>query len=440
MNSLRRRLLLAGALGVAVAAGSAAWLLGEAFSRSAQRGFDRRLEDDLDKLVALAEPDATGRVRLAREPADERYDRIFSGWYWAVSQEGATRASRSAWDEAALDPALVSSAPERQFSNVDGPRGQRLRVAAQRVTFSGSGDALAFAVAGDLAPLRDEVRDFRWFAGAAVAVIAAALLAAMGWQVGYGLRPLRRLGDTLERVRAGDEERFDLATLPAEVAPLAAQVNELLDDHARRVQRARHAAQDLAHALKTPLSALALESAARDDDYAARVAVHAARMQAVIARQLAGSFGADTRQRTPVRPVLDALASVMARVHRGRVQIAVEADPALRFAGSREDLEEMLGNLLDNACKHAASRVRAAAAMHAGGVEIRVEDDGVGLDADQAGRALQRGVRLDERVAGSGLGLAIVQDLAAGYGGTLALERSALGGLLATLRFAAPAS
>lgn len=438
MSSLRRRLLAAGAAGVVLASTSAAWLLGEAFERAAQRAFDRRLAEDLDQLISLAEPDAQGRTQLAREPADDRYDRIFSGWYWAVSGEGGTRSSRSAWDASALDAALAQSAPERRFLRLPGPRGQQLRVATQRVAFAGRGDELAFATAGDLASLTAEVRDFRWFAGLAVAAIAAALLAAMGVQVAFGLRPLRGVRETLERLHAGDEVRFEPGGLPAEIAPLAQQINRLLDDHARRVQRARHAAQDLAHALKTPLSALQMESAARDDEFARRVVMQTQRMQAAIERQLAGSFGADSRQRTPVRDVLEALADVLARVHGPRVEIAVEADAALRFPGSRDDLEEMLGNLLDNACKWAQRHVRAAAAVTGGLLTIAVDDDGAGLTPEQAERVLQRGVRLDERMAGSGLGLAIVQEVAAGYGGRLSLAASPLGGLRAMLVFQAP--
>ena len=435
MNSLRRRLLAAGTVGVLVAATSAAWLLGAAFERSALRAFDRRLGDDLDKLVALAEPGPDGRVQLMREPSDERYARIFSGWYWAVARDGATRASRSAWDEAALDATLAASTPTRTFRNISGPRGQRLRVAAQRVVFSGTGEALSFAAAGDLGPLRVEVREFQWLAGLAVAAIALTLLLAMGLQVSFGLRPLRGVRETLERVRAGDEVRFDVDALPAEISPLATQVNELLDDHARRVQRARHSAQDLAHALKTPLTALMLDSAARDDAFARTVRTQAERMQAVIARQLAGSLGADTRQRTPVREVLDSLARLMSQVHGSRVHVEMDADATLVFRGRRDDLEEMLGNLLDNACKWAATRVHARAYAAGEGLEICVADDGEGVDLANVASLTGRGVRLDQRSGGSGLGLAIVEELAAAYGGVLVLGRSELGGLAATLRF-----
>ncbi len=439
--SLRRRLVIAGAGGLVFAALMAAWLLGAAFERAAERALDRRLDEDLDHLIALAEPSPEGHVRLAREPVDERYDRIFSGWYWAVLQSDGAATSRSSWDQAALESVLAEATAQRMYREIQGPREQRLRVAMQRVRFSGTTGDLAFAVAGDLSQTHAEARDFRWFAALAVAAIVAALLAAMSWQVGFGLRPLRRVGDTLRRVRSGEDARFALDELPAEVMPLAAQVNDLLDDHDRRVERARHAAQDLAHALKTPLTVLALESERPDAEFPARVREHVARMRSSVERQLAGAIGADARQRTAIRPVLESLCALLSRAHAGRaVRATIDCAAELRFAGRREDLEEMLGNLLDNAFKWARSELRASAAIAGGTLTIALDDDGPGLDDEQLAHVLTRGVRLDERKPGSGLGLGIVRDVARAYGGVLTLERSALGGLRARLAFPAPAA
>jgi signal transduction histidine kinase len=435
--SLRRRLLLAGAGGIVVAALAAALLLGAAFERAALRSLDRRLDDDLDKLIALAEAGPDRQPRLQREPVDERYDRVFSGWYWAVGLPEGVRVSRSAWDAASLAPVLGSSAAMRRHAEVDGPRGQRLRVATQRITLAGAAAPLAFAVTGDLAEVRAEARDFRWLAGVAFALIALTLFGVMAVQVGFGLQPLRRVGATLERMRRDADERFDVERLPGEIAPLAVQVNRLLDAHALRVERAGHAAGDLAHALKTPLSALSLESEAQSGEFADRVALEVRRMQAAIERHLAGRGEVDTRQRTPVSEVADALTALMRRVHRERtLEIRNEVGAEAQFDGRREDLEEMLGNLLDNACKWAHEQVRVHATSTPDGLSLSVEDDGPGLESTQADLAMQRGVRLDERAPGSGFGLAIVQDLATAHGGALSLERSVLGGLCASIRFA----
>lgn len=435
-GSLRGRLLLAGVVGVVLAALASAVLLGAAFERSAQRAFDRTLDEDLDTLIGLAEVSRDGRVVLRREPSGERYDRVFSGWYWSVGEGDARRHSRSFWDSAELAIADAPADGSRFYGTVDGPREQRLRVAEQRVRFSGAPEAQVFAVAGDLAHVDEEVREFRVLAGVAVALIATVFLVAIGLQVQFGLRPFRRLAGTLERIRNGEDLRFADTTLPRELAPLANQIDVLLDDHARRVQRARNAAQDLAHALKTPLAVLAAESERPGPELPRRVSEEVSRMRAAVDRHLAGNLAADSRQRTPVAAVADDLVAVMRRVHADKA-LALEVDAATDavFPGSAEDLEEMLGNLLDNACKWASSRVAVTAAKTADGLRIAVEDDGQGLDEDAATQALQRGVRLDERTPGSGLGLDIVSGIAASYDGRLALERSASGGVRAVLEF-----
>jgi signal transduction histidine kinase len=313
-----------------------------------------------------------------------------------------------------------------------------LRVATQRVALPGASAPTAFAVAGNLAEVRADAADFRWFAGGAVALIALALLLTMAAQVGFGLRPLRRVGATLARMRRDAAVRFEVENLPGEIVPLALQVNDLLDAHALRVERAGNAAGDLAHALKTPLAALALESDAQSGEFARRVATEVARMQAAVERHLAGRGEIDTRQRTTVGDVVRALVSLMQRVHRERsLDLQVEGDLDARFAGRREDLEEMLGNLLDNACKWARSRVLVRTVEADGSLLLQVDDDGPGLAPEQVERAVQRGVRLDERAPGSGLGLAIVHDLASAHGGSLSVARSDLGGLRAVLVFGA---
>lgn len=441
--SLKWRLLLAGASGVMLAALTGAWLLGAAFERSALGALDRRLGDDLDTLIALVERRDDGRIALRREPVDERYERVFSGWYWAIDLQGAQRVSRSSWDEATWASALTRASAVRQLSQAAGPSDQTLRIASQRIRFSNGGAEAALAAAGDLAEVRAEAREFRVFAAVAIALIALILLLAIACQVGFGLRPLHRVKETLLRLRSGEDVRFEAASLPLEVAPLATQINDLLNEHDRRVSRARHAVHDLAHALKTPLAALALDAQGDNSELARTVSEQVARMRATVDRQLAGGLVADSRQRTPVLPVVAALTRLMKRAHASRpvpIGIDTEVDATAIFSGSLEDLEEMLGNLLDNACKWAASTVLISSTRVGDGLLIRIDDDGPGLDADQIERAMQRGSRLDEQAPGSGLGLDIVHSLATSYGGSLRLHRSPAGGLRAELILASASS
>ena len=270
-------------------------------------------------------------------------------------------------------------------------------------------------------------------------MIAATLLLALLVQVQFGLRPFQRLAATVERIRRGEDIRFGSESLPHEIVPLAAQIDVLLDEHAVRVQRARHAAQDLAHALKTPLAVLTMECERPRPDMAVRVADQVARMQVAITHHLAGASAADRRQRTAITPVVDGLLDAMRRIHAAR-GIAFSADIADEavFAGSVEDLEEMLGNLLDNAGKWARTQVRIASAQTTDHhLLVSIEDDGPGMDEAAVQRALQRGVRLDERIPGSGLGLDIVEGMTRNHDGEMLIDRSALGGLRVRLRFPA---
>ncbi|RRU25061.1 HAMP domain-containing sensor histidine kinase, partial [Stenotrophomonas sp. 278] len=292
---------------------------------------------------------------------------------------------------------------------------------------------LRVVVAADRSALDAQVSSFRQRTALALIVLVALWFAVLVSQVHYGLRPLAELRRIAEQVRNGENVRFPQQGLVKEVAPLADELNALLDHHGRMVQRARRSAADLAHALKTPLTVLGTEAEGDGSDWRQTVRGETARMQASIDRYLAVGVAADHQQRTPVGPVLDALCRLMQRVHGDRdVRFSCDANAQGLFAGAREDLEEMLGNLLDNAGKWAAHTVEVRVRHEGTRMRFEVRDDGAGLPEEQLENVLGRGVRLDERASGSGLGLAIVADIAESYGGTLTLRNGAPG-LVATL-------
>lgn len=418
--SLRWRLWLAGAAGVAISAVIAGGLLGAMFERSGQRALDGRLDDDFATLAGLLEARPDGGWHLRRAPADERWARVFSGWYWRIGEGPDAVRSRSLWDVELDTPEVVGGAAT--WSIIDGPRGQQLRLRAQLLRLPGVAEPIPVHVAGDRGDVVAETRGFRQAAMLAFAGAAAALLALLAWQIEWGLRPLRRMRRILQRVRNGDDVRFGAERWPAEAAPLAEQIDDLLDEHARRVARARHAAEDLAHALKTPLAVLSAEAQRPGGDIASVVAAQVQRMRNEIERRLMGGFVADARQRTEVAPVAEALCALFAQAAGDRVRLLCDIEPDLVFAGAQDDLEEMLGNLIDNAVKWAHARVRIHASGDAGRVRIAVDDDGPGMPPEAMAQALQRGVRFDSRVPGHGLGLSIVDGVAASYDGTLVLE------------------
>ena len=433
-RSLRSRLLLAGGLGMLLVSALATWWLGALFESSARSALDARLGNDLVSVLSLAEVDPRGQVQFRRELVNEDYRRVFSGAYWQVRTPNgqALAQSRSLWDGALALPHSLQTGPARAFDS-QGPLDQPLRVVAQQVTLPRAGTPLQVLVAADRSALDAQVSGFRQRTALALIVLVALWFAVLVSQVHYGLRPLTELRRIAAQVRNGENVRFPQQGLVKEVAPLADELNALLDHHGRMVQRARRSAADLAHALKTPLTVLTTEAEGDGSDWRQTVRGETARMQASIDRYLAVGVAADHQQRTPVGPVLDALCRLMQRVHGDRdVRFACDANAQGLFAGAREDLEEMLGNLLDNAGKWAAHRVEVKVRHEGNRMRFEVRDDGAGLPEEELERVLGRGVRLDERASGSGLGLAIVADIAESYGGTLTLRNGAPG-LVATL-------
>lgn len=439
-RSLRGRLLRAGVLGIVLTALLAAWLLGRAFEGAATRAFERALSNDFAALAGLLEAQPDGSISLREPPADQRYFRPLSGDYWQVGDGESALRSRSLWD---VDLALPNSTQAgREFLSVPGPSNQRLRVLRQTLRLPRANAPVGVWVATNEAHLRADVANFRWVAAGAVAFLTALLLTALFVQVQLGLTPLDALARALSQVQKGEQERLATDTLPGEIQPLAREFNALMEHHARSITRAKNAASDLAHALKTPLAVLdaAVQRPDPQQQLASVVQEQSRRIESVVRRQLSATAIADLQSRTLIEPVARTLMALMSNVYAQRnLCLLLDLAPNLRFRGAQDDLEEILGNVLDNACKWAKRSVRIGGALQSSALMLWIEDDGPGLSAEQAERALERGVRLDQRVHGSGLGLAIVQELVLSYGGEMHLARSSLGGLRVELRFSPPA-
>ena len=455
--SLRRRLLAATTVVLALALLAAGWGLSALFRDHAMQQFQAGLQGQLDQLTARLEFDSAAQPVLdAATLSDPRWDRPYSGLYWQL--DGAGRAgvlrSRSLWDQALQLPADRVADGTVHVHDATGPRGQPVLVLERQVHDPRQPQAAwRLAVAADTAPLDEAVQRFRGQLALSLLVLFALLLAASWIQVLVGLAPLRALHQALDAVRSGSAPRLQ-GRFPAEVQPLADDFNGVLDQNAAMVEQARKHAGNLAHALKTPLAVLRQvgdrlatvgtapatgelpQLGALVHEQVARAARH---VDWHLARSRSAALGRAGSQATRIEPVLQGLARVMTRVHAQRdLDVAIEPfDAGLAFQGEEQDLQELLGNLLDNACKWARRevRVRVQPADLAGRPQLRVEveDDGPGMDDAQRAQASLRGVRLDESVPGAGLGLAIVQDLVELYGGTLDLQRSSRGGLLAVL-------
>ena len=437
-GSLSRRLLLAALVWMVLALAGAGVLLTGLFREHIERRFDVQLTDHLDELVAATEIDADGAPTLVWQPADPRFALPLSGWYWQIDAAGETlAASGSLAGEHLVVPAGDSHVVTTLALRA--PDGQALRARAQSIAFPGARSALRFVIAGPISDVERDVAGFSRSLVLTLLALGATLALAAVLQVRFGLRPLTRLGRALEDVRRGAAPRL-AGDWPAEVAPLAAEINALLDAHATRLARARTEAGNLAHALKTPISVLRNELASiggeRGRLLREQLALVSDRLERHLSRTRAAGSAEVTGTSTPVAAVVDDIHFGVSRLHAGRgLRFDVDVEPTtLVFRGDAEDLGEMLGNLVDNACKWAQGQVRLRATHDDGALVVRVEDDGAGIPAEERERVLRRGRRLDESVPGSGLGLAITDELAGLYGGQLRLADSELGGLLVELR------
>ncbi len=400
--------------------------------------FDEQLANNLNAMINAAELDEVGDVRLLRPLGDQRFAEPYSGLYWQVSGGGhAPFPSRSLWDrQLALPPGNQDCRTPCKFESTQFPS-ETLRVIARSVRLPGAAQPFLFQVAQSSRDLDRQKARTRTVVGWSLGVLGIGLIVMVGLQSIYGLAPLRRVSKAIAAIRSGEARRVE-AQFPVEVEPLVAEINELLAHGEAQSEAARRHAGNLAHALKTPMSVLIGEARGRDDPLARTIEAQVQVMRRHVDHQLARARAAGRRAastaRTPVWPSLEAIARTVGRIHQGKVLIDLAGDREVAFRGEQQDLEEMLGNLIDNAALHGGGRVFITVEADADQVRVLVEDDGKGIAPDQRSRLFERGERLDTDKPGTGLGLAIVKDVAELYGGSVALDSSEdLGGLLVTL-------
>lgn len=434
-TTLNARLVLTSSAWVLLALVVAGTVLVWLFRDHIERRFDASLDDQLRELVAASDAGADGRVALAWKPFDPRFNRPRSGWYWQLSQDGDVMIrSDSLWQDSL--PVEGSAAIGRRTVHLRGPAGEPLRALVQTLTLPRSRSTFTYVVAGPVSDIDRDVRRFIGQIAVTLTLLAAGLLAAVIVQVRFGLRPLRELRAALAEIRAGRASRLP-QRFPAEIAPMVDELNALLDHNVEMLARARMQAADLAHALKNPLTVIQNESRDLPDAPSRVVREQVKVMTSAIQRHLSRARAAGARApgaRTSVAAVLEDLGFSLERLYRERgLSIRIEDAAGAVFRGDAEDLEEMVGNLMDNACKWARSQVLVHARTRDGWLTVTVEDDGPGVPPHEYERVLSRGVRLDESAPGTGIGLAAVRDVASAYRGRIDLARSRLGGLCATL-------
>lgn len=426
MRSIRGRLLVLAAVWLGAALLAAFLFIAALLDDFVTDRFDAEAAALADALTASLRVE-DGRIELDDAPADPRFTLPLSGWYWQIQAGGAVVA-RSA---SLLDGRLDGPSGDITGGRGVGADGAPLRVLRRQVSLPDSDDTIGLTVTVPRRQIDDSLHQISRPLGFALAVLGIGMALASVVQVTVGLDSLNEVRRDLARVRAGDKDRLSRPGV-TELRPLTAEINAALDQNADLLSRSRQHLGNLAHSLKTPLSALANEL---PPDHAGQALI--TRMDRLIGWHLRRARSAGPRvlgQRTPVRPVIDDILMVLRWPMRDKdMTVTIDCPPDAAFAGERQDLEEMIGNLCDNAVKWGRSRVSITVGQ-TDRLTVRIQDDGPGMADVDAPRALIRGGRLDEHGAsGSGLGLAIVADLAALHGGSLRLERAHDGGLAVTL-------
>lgn len=412
------------------------------------RNFDEQLARNLPAMIGAAELDPFGEVRFNRPPVDPRFNEPYSGLYWQVSARGRSAfRSRSLWDrdlEVDFSRNCVSQCVIRseRFKN------EPLRIIERDGVIPGSDVVWRFQVAQATDQLDEQLTTVRRTLWWSLGALGAGLIALAALQATFGLMPLKRLSSAIAAIRSGRANRLPTRDVPPEVAPLVQELNALLDHNEQTAEAARMHAGNLAHALKTPISVLMNEAAANSPDLSRAVIRELSTMRRHIDHHLARARAMGRRTATTARaevwPALERLINAVERIYSDRfdgqgVVIDLAGDRTAVFRGERQDLEEMAGNLIDNAAKYGGGRVFVTVEAGRGNVSIIVEDDGAGIPEKMRETMFERGSRLDTGKPGTGLGLAIVRDVAEIYGGGVSLSESEdLGGLM--VRLTLPAS
>ncbi|MBX3575842.1 MAG: histidine kinase [Rhizobiaceae bacterium] len=418
------------------------------YRQASERGFESLLYAHLFNLIGSVGVSDDGTLTGTPNLGDLRFSERGSGWYWSVEPvEGGVKGPI----KSASLPELIPSPPDNAFPfdarfqrtyRTQGVGAEEIQVVERDIIIFGEDGTARFRVMGNVTELEEEIDLFEGRLYTYLLVFGLGMIAINALAILLGLQPLQRVRNALSQVREGTAQRLG-GNFPAEIEPLANETNALIENNRRIVERSRTQVGNLAHSLKTPLAVLLNEGRAIGGDKGHLIAEQAGAMQQQLEHYLQRARVAAQRDsvvyRTPAVATLQRMVRVVAKLKPGtKVGLSAPAGEIL-FAGEREDLEEIAGNLLENAMKWARGEVRVVLTASEGTEDgpgtltLTIEDDGPGIPEDKAREALKRGKRLDETKPGTGLGLAIVSDLVKEYGGQLRLERASIGGLKAVV-------
>jgi signal transduction histidine kinase len=418
-----------------------AFLLTWLYRDHIEQHYDAHVFTHVEELMAAVESGPDGSFSLYRQPTDPRFHRLNSGWYWQILAGDRVLAKSGSLGENLLDVSGLNFEENHNMQEILGPNGQTLRAQVVHMSHERIPEAITILATAPEIQIRDDVQDFLWHIMISFLLLALGLSIAVVVQVTVALRPLKAIKTAISDVHAGKFDRLP-RDFPADVQPVVDELNSLIDHNETLLKRARTQLADLAHAVKTPLTVIRNEARELESKQGQLILDQAHVMSGNIDHYLSrarisGQKGA-LGSRTSIKAVTEDLRFAVERMFKGRdisVELCSKGD--CRFSGEVQDLEEMLGNLVENACKWARRTVEIRCRLDGDRLTLTVEDDGPGIAREDFENVLQRGHKLDETIPGHGQGLGIVKDIAELYGGSIRLGKSPLGGLKAELELPA---
>ena len=440
-KSLTKRVITLSVFWIVLALIITALLLGRFYRLHIEEHYDSHVFTHVEELIAAVETGPDGELLLSREPTDPRFHRPDSGWYWVVLGDDRTLVKSSSLGEKNLDLSRLTLDENHGVQTVYGPERQKLRAQVAHVSYAHDPGSLTFVATAPEMAIKDDVHDFYTHILTSFLVLGIGLSVAVIVQVTVALKPLNAIQSAISDIKAGKTERLP-RDFPSDVQPLVDELNFLLDHNETLLKRARNQLGDLAHSVKNPLTVIRNEARGLEGKEGQLILDQSHVMANSIDHYLSRAriYGKQDAigYRTSVRSVINDLSFAVQHIHKARnITIELLCIKDKWFRGEAQDLEEMAGNLIDNAFKWAKSKVLVSCKSDHNRLALTIEDDGPGIAEEEMATITRRGRRLDETTPGHGHGLGIVEDIAQLYGGALKLGKSKLGGLRAELNLPA---
>lgn len=436
-KSLQFRIVLLSGIWIILVLAGISLVLLHTYQEHIERHYDAHVQMHMEEMVSAASLDADGNLHLAYAPSDPRFQVPYSGWYWEIIHDGEVLARSPSLLDHSIDLGHINTAEHSGAHVVNGPDGKPLRVQATLIPAGVPGQQLLLVASAPMMGITDDVGHVGEHFVTSFTILGICLLVAVLIQIRLALKPVNDIGRGISRIHVGTADKLS-GDFPREVQPLVDELNNLLEHNSTLLRRARNQLGDLAHSIKNPLTVINNEAREMQSEKGQLIIDQTSAIADSMEHHLtrARAYGTDNvlGARAKVRTVAEDLVFALKRIYKAReLDIDFSALGKCTVRCEAQDLEEMLGNLMDNACKWVAHRIFVRCERYQGRCRIYVEDDGPGIPEDKIGHVMQRGQRLDESREGHGLGLGIVQDIAELYNGKLMLGRSEYGGLSARL-------